>query len=105
MAKKLWESVNEYPRKVFGFHCPGCKCAHIYVTARPPGEKGPIWTFNGSLESPTFSPSLLMNGDEKYKNPTTPRCHLFVENGTIKYCGDCEHELRGKTIPMQDIEE
>lgn len=60
--------------------------------------KGPKWSFNGDYESPTFSPSLLVNPGDKYS-----QCHLFVTNGQIQYCNDSFHQLSGKTIPMVDI--
>jgi len=75
----------------YWFHCPGCNGSHAYHVPR--------WSFNGNMESPTFSPSLLCNPDH---NPT--RCHLFITNGFIQYCGDCHHDLKGKTVPMVEWE-
>ena len=39
-------------RAGYRFYCPGCKSGHAYYTG--PGQ----WTFNGSAEKPSFSPSL-----------------------------------------------
>lgn len=36
--------------------CPGCKSAHRFTTQNP---DGPTWDFDGNMERPTFSPSLL----------------------------------------------
>ncbi len=73
----------------YTFECPGCKCNHAYYVS------GPIkWEFNGSLENPTFTPSL------KNTYPDGKVCHLFVTNGKIEYCGDCFHELKGQKIEM-----
>lgn len=102
MGKKLYESVSEYPRKVYLFHCPGCGFAHSYCTARPPGEAGPVWTFNGNLESPTFTPSLLYNVNRS--NPTEHLCHTYVTDGKIQFLSDCTHHLAGQTVAMEDIE-
>ena len=68
------------------FHCPGCGYCHLFETR---------WTFNGDMEKPTFSPSMLVNGIAP-----DPRCHLFVRDGKIQYLADCEHELAGKTVEM-----
>jgi hypothetical protein len=46
--------------------CPGCKQAHPFrvwvdpeMPERPAGGAYPTWSWNGSLESPSFEPSLL----------------------------------------------
>lgn len=57
------------------------------------------WTFNGDLEKPTFSPSMLI-----YPNPMHGRDHFFVRDGKIEYLSDCEHNLAGKTIDMVDCD-
>lgn len=74
------------------FYCPGCEKAH-------PFDKR--WSFNGNVERPTFSPSLLLH-PHPTKDGHSPRCHLFVRDGAIQYCGDCEHGLAGQTVPMED---
>lgn len=77
------------------FHCHGCKHLHVYYTV--PFYDQPVWIYNHNPKSPTFSPSLLNT------KPSGERCHLFVENGYIKYCGDCTHELAGQTVEMDAI--
>lgn len=94
------------------FWCFGCKSYH-----RVDGR----WNYNDNPESPTFSPSVLVYPSEtlsqypennlsfedlekwcdKYRIKT-PRCHLFIENGYIKYLDDCEHDFANKTILMRD---
>ena len=72
----------------YGFWCPGCKEYHSFDVT--PGRG---WRFNGDIDKPTFSPSLLY--------PSKPiRCHLFLRNGMLQFCGDCGHELAGKTVPL-----
>lgn len=58
------------------------------------------WQWNGSLDKPSFTPSLLCDA-------STPeyRCHLYVTDGKIIYCEDCHHELKGQTVDMVDIPE
>lgn len=77
------------------FYCPGCKYYHSFTIER---AIQPVWTWNGNMEKPTFSPSLLVNGS------TEQRCHSFVVNGQIQYLSDCWHELRGQTVDMQELD-
>ena len=80
---------------LYCFYCPGCRREHPF-TVRSDG-KHPAWTFDGNLESPTFSPSLRVldgwGGTE---------CHLFLRAGKIEYCADSRHEFAGKTIDLPD---
>ena len=72
------------------FWCPGCKMNHSFDSR---------WTFNGNVDKPTFSPSLLVHSDGYHK-----KCHSFVREGKIQFLGDCEHELAGQTVDMEEIE-
>lgn len=73
----------------YWFWCPGCECSHAFTC--------PPWTFNGDLEKPTFSPSLLCN-------PHYPhgRCHSFVKDGKIQFLSDCYHKLAGQTVELEE---
>lgn len=84
----------------YDFFCPGCKDWHHFNTA---GE-GPVWGFNGNLEKPTFSPSLL-RVREWPGMEFERRCHLFVIDGVIHFCSDCFHHFSNKKVEMIDIEE
>lgn len=97
----------------YSFFCPGCGHDHVYNTQNP-GR--PNWSFNGDLNSPTFTPSLLntwgKEADPNWEVPDEPgpgigwsgRCHLFVTNGRIDYCGDCTHPYNGRQgVEMKDI--
>lgn len=105
----------------FAFYCPGCKCHH-YFDSR--------WDFDGNMDAPTFSPSLLVGpywrmpkGWDYDKAPRDEngvlllhadgihtlgafemRCHSFIRRGTIQYLSDCTHELAGQTVPMAENE-
>jgi hypothetical protein len=80
----------------YAFYCPGCEHGHVfYVT-------GPMtWEFNGDLESPTFTPSLL-NTCEPHPDPKQRRCHLFLTKGVLYFLGDCAHDMRGNIVPLED---
>lgn len=81
------------------FWCPACDTPHQYRIA---GPEEPIWKFNGDLDKPTFTPSLLMQWNAVGDQPLQI-CHLFVTAGIISYCNDCTHPLRGHTIEIPDL--
>jgi hypothetical protein len=86
----------------YWFWCEPCNTHHRFVTKSGANE-GPVWTFDGNLESPTFSPSLLCNKDltPEHKAAGGHRCHLFLRKGMVQYLGDCTHDHAGKTVPVQ----
>jgi hypothetical protein len=97
----------------FWFWCNGCTTHHRFVTKLAKGEAGHVWNFSGTIERPTFSPSLLYRWDdhaecmppEPCRKPDCkgkPKvCHLFVTDGQIRYLGDCTHALAGKTVAIE----
>jgi hypothetical protein len=91
------------------FYCEGCEQCHG-VNDR--------WTFNGGMDSPTFSPSILVTGtqpitDEQHDlimsgvhvEPRPLVCHSFVTDGKIHYLNDCTHKLAGQTVLLKDESE
>ncbi len=83
--------------KLYVFHCPGCKYSHPFEVDAPNGTG---WTWNGSLEKPTFTPSLLVA-----KDMPSARCHSFVTDGRIQFLGDCFHALAGQTVELPNWDE
>lgn len=102
----------------FAFKCPGCKNKHYILID---GSRG--WRFDGNMEAPTITPSLLetrghyVTGqkqppdcyicnreDAKEEDYTCGRCHLFVKAGKIEFCSDSTHALAGKTVDMPDFD-
>jgi len=55
------------------------------------------WTWNGDLDAPTFSPSVLVTMPMATH---THRCHSFVEAGTVRFLDDCTHALAGRTVAL-----
>lgn len=84
----------------YSFWCPACKDRHRYMIKKMPGRDTPTWEFDGNMEAPTFSPSLLYKG-----GPSGVYCHLFVKAGVIEYCPDCPHALAGQKVPMVPVPE
>lgn len=92
MAKIKKLSVDYYH-----FYCPACKHEHTYSVF----EDNSGWQFNGDLQNPTFTPSLK-NTDFNKDGKEIFRCHLYITNGNIEFCGDCTHELSGQTIELTE---
>ncbi len=82
--------------------CPGCGAHHAIYT-EVVNRLNARWSFNGDLEKPTFSPSIKSTWTQG-ENHIPQICHFFVRNGKIEYCEDCTHDLRGKTVPMIEME-
>lgn len=79
------------------FWCPGCRELHaVWLAPMPNPTTGAVWTWNGSTDRPTFSPSILVHG---FTNGRIfqPRCHSYVRDGVIEFLGDCEHDLAGRS--------
>lgn len=102
------------------FKCPGCGDTHTIN-----GSPNHKWIFNGDVNRPTFSPSLLVRcghyvdrhkeGDscwctynKEHPEKTAPfkcyRCHSYVIDGKIQFLLDCTHDFAGKTLDLEDIE-
>lgn len=73
------------------FRCPACDAHHVFSAGGPK-----CWQFNGDMVKPTVSPSLLVT---KPGNPAY-RCHSFIKDGRIEFCGDCSHKHKGKTMEL-----
>lgn len=100
----------QYPEgRGIAFWCPGCDNA---VTL--PVEGPHAWQWDGNVDRPTVSPSVLQNGfkpmtDEQHARYLVtgelPRrvplvCHFFLRAGQIEFLGDSTHELSGQTVPL-----
>lgn len=95
------------------FWCPGCKDHHGVPVD---GSRG--WQWNGSLESPTVTPSILVTqtlyGPDRLTFPnydgqaecesSKGTCHSFVTDGKIQFLSDCFHSLAGQTVELPDVD-
>lgn len=86
----------------YWFHCPGCGDKHVLPTTGPNA-----WGFNGSLDAPTFTPSVLVHShkalDDQGRKVDTPRCHSYVTDGRIQYLSDTTHALSGQTVDLPEV--
>lgn len=78
-----------------GFWCAGCETIH---EARVHGEYA--WSWNGSVDAPTLSPSVLVRGGSRGSDHV---CHSFVTDGAIRFLSDCTHALAGQSVPLKPI--
>ncbi len=70
------------------------------------------WGWNGSMDAPTFTPSILVTypanpeAIEEFKEwRTERRCHSFVTDGKIQLLSDCTHKMAGMTVEIPDWNE
>jgi hypothetical protein len=76
------------------------------------GLDRPSWDWDGNLEAPTLSPSILTNGTRSVDHVRNddgtfrfPRCHSFLKAGIFEFLTDSEHPLAGQKVPIPDLPE
>lgn len=99
MAKIRLYDKDLYPG-MYVFECPGCGCLHFFQTGQPSKLTNIIWGFNGNMDKPTVTPSILVTSTWQGKET---RCHSFIKDGHIQFLNDCTHELKGQTIELTDL--
>ena len=112
------EIVRDSEGRFYGVQvlCPACRFHNgapiphlVSVSNLPPGETEspnaigrPHWTWNGSLDRPTFAPSV-MRWIDRGDGTRSSVCHSFVRDGRIQFLNDCMHDLRGQTVDLPEI--
>lgn len=100
------------------FHCLGCNMLHQVKV----GEgAGPRWGWDGNVDAPTFTPSVLVSWHHWMPSAEDPEvaakiqrgeivqtqeqrvCHSFVRGGRIEFLSDCTHALAGKTVDLPEV--
>lgn len=99
----ILSKFNKIEPNYVAWNCPGCEESHAvpvhgFYVNEP--ERG--WRWNGSLDSPTLTPSVLVNVGRS--NPTAHLCHVYITDGQIMFLGDCTHKLAGQTVDIPDWE-
>lgn len=89
--------------------CPACKEVHKFPL-NGPASAGPKWAWNGSVDKPSFTPSMMIRTGPP--RPMVPEgrpdaghidvCHYFLTDGIIHFCGDCTHGMAGQSVPLPD---
>lgn len=101
------------------FWCPGCDAPHQVWHGAGTGAR---WGWNGNVDKPTFTPSILVQWEEGeppctdlemaekihrgevVQTKVSKVCHSFVTDGRIQFLGDCTHELAGQTVDIPEWE-
>jgi hypothetical protein len=83
----------------YSFHCPGCDHLHLFYVS---GHM--IWSFDGNMEKPTFTPSLL-NRCPGHPDPKRHVCHLNLTAGKLYFHSDCTHDMVGKVFELPELPE
>lgn len=85
---------------LWAFQCPGCGYDHGLQIRQYVEGGNPQWTFNGDVDRPTFSPSLLIYKGSREEGIT--QCHSFIRDGKIEFLSDCLHSLAGQTVEIPE---
>jgi len=116
VAKKATGQEGGVPIDYVRIWCPGCDHTHVIPVDRH-GAPGITWEWDGSLDAPTISPSLLIVGTQwpeefSFYKPThhvAPgeqiRCHSFIRDGHIEMLTDSTHHLAGQTVPLLPVDQ
>lgn len=85
------------------FVCPGCAELYdndgLHMLPVNTTEHTPSWDFDGNLDAPTLSPSIL-TGKE---SPSRGVCHSYLRAGVFEFLSDSTHSLAGQKVPMPDL--
>ena len=86
------------------YWCPGCDKLHG-IAVRPSRQaNGAGWTWNGSMDKPTYEPSQLTTyGDGGKAGLAKYVCHTFIRDGYIQFLDDCTHALKGTTVNLPPL--
>lgn len=93
------------------FICPGCKllweegASGLHMLPVNSTTKTPQWKWDGNLEAPTLSPSILTKHGPVVDGALTGVCHSFLKAGVFQYLDDCTHPLKGQFVPMIPLED
>lgn len=90
-------------RHGIGHWCPGCEGMHVITTE---GDQPPVWQFDGNLDAPTVSPSVMIRrppNAAQWNVRDEHVCHYFLRAGQLQFLDDSSHQFRGKTVPLPDL--
>jgi uncharacterized protein DUF6527 len=115
-----------YTAAGYAHWCPACECMHAFAVDAP-FRNGAQWSFNGSLEAPSFSPSMNIRTG-RFADPTfkdddgdlSSVCHYFLRSGAelsasrpdlnldparayLWFLGDCTHALKDQVVALPEL--
>lgn len=90
--------------EALAFWCPGCdRDGHGGMHMLPVNVtllNRPSWQWDGNLEAPTLSPSILSRGS--YVDGERI-CHSFLRAGVFEFLGDSTHQYANQHVPLPDL--
>lgn len=93
--------------EALAFVCPGCVDASggsgLHILPVNSSTKSPSWTWDGNLDAPTLSPSILTHTKPYVDGRPTGVCHSFLRAGVFEFLHDCTHSLAGQHVPLPDL--
>lgn len=102
--KTILKTVDDHGNlyDVLMFVCPGCVEMYegstgLHMLPVNSSTKTPSWVFDGNLEAPTLSPSILTTYSENRK------CHSYLRAGVFEYLSDCTHQYVNQLVPIPDL--
>lgn len=101
---RVVEFTGSRPGRQVWTWCPGCDNLHPFTVEAPPGpdgdrlNSGTTWDWDGDLERPTFSPSLLVHTSVHLCEHTYWVCPAEDDPDPGAECGDRAH-LVGYRLP------
>jgi hypothetical protein len=94
MSQMLSPKLKQVSLNVLAFYCPGCKEEH-QLSINKRNEDGVSYAWNCSILEPSFTPAVELKKEV--------HCHVYVEDGQLRFQPDCEHEYLGQNIEMVDF--
>lgn len=85
------------------FVCPGCAfngMSGLHMLPVNSKVKSPSWDWDGNLEAPTVSPSILTKW---WHLSNQVVCHSFLKAGVFEYLGDCTHQYANQHVPIPNL--
>lgn len=90
------------------FACPGCASTregyeglHLLPISGDPALR-PIWAFDGNLEAPTLTPSILTKFNWNDEDGEII-CHSYLTSGVFNFLADSTHPLSGQQVPIPEL--
>ena len=95
---------REFNVAAYFVYCPACTRAHRFIVEceEDPSHR---WDFDGNMEAPTFSPSLLVESGPMRPGERNQICHSYLQAGVWRFLNDSTHAMAGQKVPMVDFPE
>ena len=91
------------------FVCPGCESSGngtgLHMLPVNTEEHYPSWDWDGNIEAPTLSPSILTHTKPYVDGKGTGICHSYLKAGVFEFLSDCTHSMAGQNVPALELPE